>query len=986
MARLSPVRPAEAAILPALIERARLTPTEAAAAMTLGRELVAGCRREDTGLAAKFLQQFSLATQEGVAILALAEAYLRVPDPATAAALIGDKLADRHWAAHRGKAGSALIDSAGIALALTGSLLDQDTDRSALFGLVERAGEPFVRKAVAAAMALVGNQFVLGRTIEEAQKRAKPFLRAGFRYSFDMLGEGARTAEDAARNLAAYADAIAAIGAGQKGRETLIARDNISVKLSAIHPRFEVLQERRCIPELIERMLPLCEQSATLGIGLTVDAEESERLEMSLDVLEALAAAPALVGWDGLGLAVQAYQKRAASVISWADATGAAHKRRMFVRLVKGAYWDSEIKHAQERGLADFPVFARKPATDLSYLACARAMLAANNLYPAFATHNARTVASIAAMAGPRRDFEFQRLHGMGTGLYDAMVAEQGYACRIYAPVGGHKELLAYLVRRLLENGANSSFVNLLADRGVSDAELLADPEHLLGDIHAAPSAIILPGALFGARRNSQGHDLNDRDELARLAHDVASFRPVKARAPVEIDTALVAAKRAASAWRATPVATRAACLDRMADALEADYATYYALLMGEAGKTLADAQGEVREAVDFCRYYAAQARRLMAEPVDLPGPTGEENRMRLVGRGVFLCIAPWNFPLAIFLGQVAAALVTGNAVIAKPAPQTPMIAHHAVDALIAAGVPQNVLHIITGGAETGAALVADARIDGVAFTGSTATARAIAKGLLEDPTRPLVPLIAETGGINAMIVDSTALPEQVADDVITSAFRSAGQRCSALRLLCVQEDVAEAMIAMIKGAMAELVIGDPRDFATDVGPVIDAAAKARLEGWIALHEDRLIARCPLPPACDHGHFVAPTMIRLAQVADLDREVFGPVLHVVTWKAGKLEALLEAIDASGYGLTMGVHSRISKVHEAIEARANVGNLYVNRSMIGAIVGSQPFGGEGLSGTGPKAGGPHYLPRFCLERTVSIDTSSAGGNAALLAGI
>ena len=983
LSRLSPVRPSEAQILPALIARARLSKAEAETAQVIGRALIEQCRAGDSGLAAKFLQQFGLGTREGVAVLALAEAFLRVPDAATASALIGDKLGDRDWAAHRGKAGSTLIDSAGIALALTGSLLEQDSHKSALLGLVERAGEPFVRKAVAAAMALVGNQFVLGRTIKEAQRKAKPFLRGGFRYSFDMLGEGARTAADAARNLASYGDAIAAIGKGQKGRGDLIARDNISVKLSAIHPRFEVFQKARCVPELIAAMVPLCEAAARAGIGLTVDAEESERLEMSLDVIEALAAAPTLKGWDGLGLAVQAYQKRARSVVAWADSLGARTGRRMFVRLVKGAYWDSEIKHAQERGLEDFPVFTRKPATDLSYLACARDMLAAAHLYPAFATHNARTVASIAAMAGARRDFEFQRLHGMGTGLYEAMVAEQGYACRIYAPVGGHKELLAYLVRRLLENGANSSFVNLLADSSVPLAELLADPEASLGDVSAPAAGIVNPRDLFGARRNSAGHDLHDADVLAALEREISEHLVAPAtQIVVDVAPMLAAAKRAAPAWAKTPVDARAAALERLADAMEADYASYYALLISEAGKTIDDAEGEVREAVDFCRYYAAEARRQMRAPLPLPGPTGEENRLSLVGRGVFLCIAPWNFPLAIFIGQIAAALAAGNAVIAKPAPQTPRIAALAIAAAHKAGIPKDVLHLATGGAEIGAALVGDARVDGVAFTGSTATAKAIARSLLDDPKRPLVPLIAETGGINAMIVDSTALPEQVAADVITSAFRSAGQRCSALRLLCLQEDVAEGMIAMIKGAMAELVIGDPREFATDVGPVIDVEAKAKLDGWVTLHEDRVIARCEAPA----GNFVAPTIIRLGSVAELDREVFGPILHIITWKAGQLDKLLDAIDATGFGLTMGVHSRISRVAAQVEARANVGNLYINRSMIGAIVGSQPFGGERLSGTGPKAGGPHYLPRFCAERTVSVDTTSAGGNAALLAGI
>jgi RHH-type transcriptional regulator, proline utilization regulon repressor / proline dehydrogenase / delta 1-pyrroline-5-carboxylate dehydrogenase len=614
-------------------------------------------------------------------------------------------------------------------------------------------------------------------------------------------------------------------------------------------------------------------------------------------------------------------------------------------------------------------------------------MLAADHLYPAFATHNARTVASIAAMAGNRRDFEFQRLHGMGVGLYEDMVENQDYGCRIYAPVGGHTQLLAYLVRRLLENGANSSFVNLLADKAVSVEELLADPEALLGPVDAPSPGIVLPADMFGKRRNSKGHDLNDDAVLAEIEEGIANAPVpglVRDADAAAINAALSAAKKAAPAWRATPAEERAACLDRLADAIEANSPACFAILASESGKTLTDAEGEVREAVDFCRYYAAEARRLLAAPISLPGPTGEENRTRLVGRGVFLCIAPWNFPLAIFIGQVAAALAAGNAVIAKPAPQTPHVAALVSQAVYAAGIPKAVYHCLTGGTEVGAALVADARTDGVAFTGSTATAKAIARSLLDDDKRPLVPLIAETGGINAMIVDSTALPEQVADDVVTSAFRSAGQRCSALRLLCVQEDVADSMIAMIKGAMAQLVIGDPRHRETDVGPVIDGAAQATLDAWTAQNQAQIVAQCEIPPGLN-GHYVAPTMIRLKAVSDLNQEVFGPILHIVTWRAGKLDALLDAIDATGYGLTMGVHSRIGRVHEAIEARANVGNLYINRSMIGAIVGSQPFGGERLSGTGPKAGGPYYLPRFCTERTVSIDTTSAGGNAALLSG-
>jgi RHH-type proline utilization regulon transcriptional repressor/proline dehydrogenase/delta 1-pyrroline-5-carboxylate dehydrogenase len=688
-------------------------------------------------------------------------------------------------------------------------------------------------------------------------------------------------------------------------------------------------------------------------------------------------------------MAVQAYQRRAPAVIAWAGALGHATARTFMVRLVKGAYWDTEIKRAQERGLSDYPVFTRKTGTDVSYMACARAMLGETRLYPAFATHNALTVATVLEWAGARRDFEFQRLHGMGEGLYEDLMAERGIAVRVYAPVGGYRDLLAYLVRRLLENGANTSFVHQIADRDIADEDLLTDPvqEAERTGLTGHP-AITPPLAMFGAqRRNSAGLDFSDaavleetmaamRAEWAKAAEPVALASDSEVAADVEIAAA------AQGAWNARPVEERAQILERLADLLERDKAKLMAIAVREAGKTLADALGEVREAVDFCRYYAVQARAHCAT-IALPGPTGETNELTLAGRGVFACISPWNFPLAIFLGQVTAALAVGNTVVAKPAPQTPLIALAAVRLAREAGVPAEVLRLLPGGASVGATLVANPKVAGVAFTGSTASARRIARALLEDETRPLVPLIAETGGLNAMIVDSTALPEQVVTDVITSAFLSAGQRCSALRLLCLHEDIAAATLEMLIGAMRELTVGDPRDPRTDVGPVIDAAAKATIDAHIARWKDRVLYACPHPAELQGKAFVAPTVIALEAIADLDREIFGPVLHVVTWKAGAMEATVDAISRTGYGLTMGLHSRIGAAARTVRARAKVGNLYVNRSMIGAVVGVQPFGGEGLSGTGPKAGGPHYLPRFAVERTYTVDTTSAGGNASLL---
>jgi RHH-type proline utilization regulon transcriptional repressor/proline dehydrogenase/delta 1-pyrroline-5-carboxylate dehydrogenase len=968
---------------------------------------------QSSGWVNQFLQEYRLNTSEGIALLSLAEAFLRVPDPETADQLIADKLGNADWRSHKGKSHSTLVNSATWGLVIGRALVSESQQASALKRLLSRAGEPFVRQAVGAAMRLMGEIFVMGRTIDEAIRRMEKRENAGFTASFDMLGEAARTFPDAQRYFRSYEGAIRAVGkVADRGH-------SISVKLSALHPRYEVTQYERCVPSLIEQVEALAMLAKQSGIAFTIDAEESERLEMSLDIIETVAGLPSLKGWDGLGMAVQAYGKRCRPTVAWADSIGAATGRRISVRLVKGAYWDSEIKRTQEQGLADYPLFTRKASTDVSYLACARDMLAAKNIYPAFATHNALTVATILEWAGDSRDFEFQRLHGMGEGLYENLVREQGYHTRIYAPVGGHRDLLAYLVRRLLENGANSSFVHQLADENLSDTDLIADPVAKIAAVGGTRHpAIPLPRDLFAPERpNSAGIDLQDREELARVAGVVGGNRhppenggPASSSFPAQggkkrdsrfrgndekgavtstgegsaqckadADSMVSRALAAFPAWDARSVDDRAACLERLADLLERERDALMRICVQEARKTLPDALAEVREAVDFCRYYAAQARKGL-QPLELPGPTGERNVLRMGGRGVWVCIAPWNFPLAIFLGQVSAALVAGNSVVAKPAPQTPEIAAYAVGLAHGAGIPEDVLVLAPGGPDMGAALVEDGRIAGIAFTGSTATAKRIARELLNDDERPIIPFIAETGGINAMIVDSTALPEQVVVDVVTSAFRSAGQRCSALRVLLLQEEIAEHTLEMLAGAMDALVVGDPALPSTDVGPVIDQGAFDRLMAHREESRDRWIKTVEAP---SQGLFVPPTLIRVDRVEDVKKEWFGPLLHVATWKTGRLAETVERVNRSGFGLTMGLHSRIARAAETVEELATVGNLYVNRSMIGAIVGSQPFGGEGLSGTGPKAGGPHYLPRFCAERVTSTDTTSAGGNATLL---
>ena len=982
-------RAPEPEVLKPLLARAALSPDSRERVLGHASGLLADLRAAQTkGWVNQFLQEYRLNSSEGVALLSLAEAFLRVPDPETADLLIADKLGDADWRAHTGESNSSLVNIATWGL-VVGRALVGEGEGGPLRRLISRAGEPFVRQAVGAAMRMMGEIFVMGRTIAEAMDRMKKPENKGFTASFDMLGEAARTVEDAARYFNAYTDAIDAVGRDPA------AGHSISVKLSALHPRYEVTQYDRCVPELTEMLEALAVQAAGKGIALTVDAEESERLDMSLDIIGAVAALPNLKGWDGFGMAVQSYGKRARVVVDWANNLD----RLMNVRLVKGAYWDSEIKRTQVEGLSDYPLFTRKAATDVSYLAVARDMLAAKNIRPAFASHNALTVATLLEWADDNRDFEFQRLHGMGEGLYERLVREHGYHCRIYAPVGGHRDLLAYLVRRLLENGANSSFVHQLADERLTEAEILADPVEKIAAVGGARHPNIpLPIDLFGDRKNSSGIDLSDRDVLDRTARAVASPIPLAGGAgggPVASAATsntpspnpsrtregdlITHAHAAFPGWSATPVDDRAAILERLADLLEDNRDELMAICVQEAFKTIPDAIGEVREAADFCRYYAQQAR-LGLKSIELPGPTGERNMLHLEGRGVWATIAPWNFPLAIFLGQTAAALVAGNSVIAKPAPQTPKIAAAAVRLAHQAGVPEDVLILAPGGPEVGAALTADPRIMGVAFTGSTATAKKIARTLLEDDARPIVPLIAETGGINAMIVDSTALPEQVVMDVVTSSFRSAGQRCSALRLLLVQEDVADGIIKMLDGAMDLLVLGDPADPRTDVGPVIDQPAYDKLMAYRESMKARIVKTID-PPA--KGLFVPPTLIRLDKLEDLQAEWFGPILHVATWQAGKLAETIRRVNAKGYGLTMGLHSRIARASDVMEAEARVGNLYVNRSMIGAIVGSQPFGGEGLSGTGPKAGGPHYLYRFVAERAVSTDTTSAGGNATLL---
>jgi RHH-type transcriptional regulator, proline utilization regulon repressor / proline dehydrogenase / delta 1-pyrroline-5-carboxylate dehydrogenase len=1008
-----------------LANEAQLTTAQRHDVDSMARNLVQAVRqaRHAQGGIDAFMQQFSLSSEEGVVLMCLAEALLRIPDAETADKLIADKLGDRDWAEHVGKSESLFVNASAWGLMLTGRIVDlgrndQPDAFSFLKRMVKRSGEPVIRTAMKQAMRIMGKQFVLGRTIAEALSNSEVPKQQGYCYSYDMLGESAMTRPDALRYLKSYQQAINAIGATAKGPD-VFAQPSISIKLSALHPRYEEKNRAHCVPEIVSIVLGLAQQAKSFNMGLTIDAEEAARLDLSLEIFERLALAPELAGWNGLGLAVQAYGRRALPVLQWLADLAKRSQRQLPVRLVKGAYWDTEIKRAQESGYESYPVFTRKASTDVSYLACSKFML--NNraqFFPQFATHNAHTVAAISIMAGTDKRFEFQRLHGMGEALYGHVVGQQ--PCRIYAPVGSHEDLLAYLVRRLLENGANTSFVNRLADDTAPLDDIVADPVAVVAGYAAVPHPrITSPRHLFADRDNSKGEATWHHPHREALFHDIhtalggafeacpvvdgkaITYGVARAIASPQdhgktighvreadaqtVVRAVAVAAAGQSAWCAVRGAARGRILKAAAALFEQHRGVLLGLLMQEAGKTLDNALADLREAVDFLRYYAGLATAQFEAPMVMPGPTGERNEWSLHGRGVFACIAPWNFPLAIFTGQVAAALAAGNSVIAKPAEQTPLVASVAVKLLLQAGVPQDVLQFLPGdGAHIGQVLLAQAALAGVAFTGSTATAQIISRKLAARDGA-LATLIAETGGMNAMIMDSSALAEQAVRDVVASAFDSAGQRCSAARILFVQDDVAPKVTAMLRGAMEELRIGNPMDFATDVGPVIDREAQSVL----TTHKQHMakigktICDLKLPDVCDKGTFVAPAAYALDNLTDLKAEVFGPVLHVVTFEGARLASVVEALNATGFGLTLGLHTRIESTVDTVRRLAKVGNLYVNRNQIGAVVGVQPFGGEGLSGTGPKAGGPHYLQRFAVERVMSQDTTASGGNAALM---
>ncbi len=982
--------------------------------------------KEERGTLDAFMQEFGLSNQEGVALMCLAEALLRIPDAETQDLLISEKMKGGNWKEHAGKSDDFLVNASVWGLMLTGGVvkLDKALVKNPVEWIgktVSRLGEPVIRTAVMQAMKIMGRQFVFGRDMKEALKRRSERKQNERLFSFDMLGEGARTAEAASRYQRLYLDSITAVGekTGEEGTAHQ-ERSSISIKLSALHPRYEFTHRERVMAELFPRIKELALKARSYGIGLTIDAEEADRLELSLELLEALARDKDLQPWQGLGLAVQAYMKRAPYVIDWLAELAQETGRRFPVRLVKGAYWDSEIKHAQELGYPDYPVWTRKATTDVCYLATAKKMLdAPKAFYPQFASHNAHTIAAIAEMAG-NTEFEFQRLHGMGDLLYRAVAKALGrdFRVRTYAPVGAHEDLLPYLVRRLLENGANSSFVNRFMDTRVLVADVTQDPAGLVSAFdHVRHAAIPLPRDIYGDRKNSAGIDLTSPltseaflAELAQqsktvydgpslIAGQAVKGKPIEVTSPQDpkkvvgrtreasegdMKQAIEIASKAQPAWDALGGEKRAEIFERAADLIEERRVTFIDLMTREAGKNLPDGISEMREAADYCRYYALQARKKFAHPEVLKGPTGEQNSISLHGRGVFLCIAPWNFPLAIFLGQIVAALAAGNAVLSKPAGQTPLIAATAVRLLFEAGVPKEVLHlIIAGGSTVGKVLVADKRTAGVALTGSTWTAKVIHKTLAEKDG-PVVPLIAETGGQNAMIVDSSALPEQVTDDVMTSAFSSAGQRCSALRVLFVQDSIADKVIAMLKGVLAERKVGDPAELSTDCGPVIDGAARKELEAHARrmMKEGKLVAKGVPPKGLKDGEFFVPHIFEIPDLSILEDEVFGPILHVIRYNPKNLPDVLSQIAGTEYGLTFGVHSRIESRWLELFAKTNIGNTYVNRNMIGAVVGVQPFGGQCLSGTGPKAGGPHYLLRFATEKTLTINTAAIGGNTDL----
>ena len=1019
----------ESSLLETLIPLARPTPELLKKTTRESAELVRAVRARDDAMHMidALLLEYSLDTREGVLLMCLAESLMRIPDSATADALIKDKLGIADWKQHLKQSKSLLVNASTWGLLLTGKVITldagiEDEPASVINRLVNRLSEPVVRQAMHQAMKIMGRQFVLGRTITEALANSRKQREAGYSYSYDMLGEAALTNRDAEHYFEAYSGAIKAIGSDTFPSDTSF-RSTVSIKLSALHPRYEQQQERRVISELGDRMLALIKLARELDVGITIDAEEADRLELSLKLFERLYRDQISRGWGNLGLVVQAYQKRALPVLFWLAALAGKQGDLIPLRLAKGAYWDSEIKHAQQLGLESYPVFTRKEATDVSYLACASFLLSdqlKGLIYPQFASHNAHTVASVVSMA-THDQYEFQRLHGMGDALYDAVIERYASCVRIYAPVGSHKDLLPYLVRRLLENGANSSFVHRLIDQKTPVESLIEHPLTKLCQYSSLSNERIpLPPDIYGKGRiNSCGVNINVADQWLPLQREVQAFfrqswhaaplikgkriesgEVVQVHAPHDrvihvgsliqtdeqtVGQAIAVACEAFAGWNATPVAKRSVALERAADLLEEHRAELIALCHLEAGKTIQDAIDEVREAVDFCRYYAWQARLHFDSAQLLDGPTGEANELYLQGRGLFVCISPWNFPLAIFTGQVMAALAAGNSVIAKPAEQTSLIAARAVELFHQAGIPDSVLHLLPGeGSRIGPLLTADERIAGVAFTGSTETARLINRSLAMR-NGPVATLVAETGGQNAMVVDSTALPEQVIKDVISSAFASAGQRCSALRVLFLQDDVAERILALLKGAMAELKVGDPCELDTDVGPVIDEEARRTLQRHIAEMREQatLIAETPLPLNAEAGCFVAPVAFEIQHMDQLSKEHFGPVLHVIRFKASRLDDVILQINNSGYGLTLGIHSRNETTSRYIDTRVRVGNVYINRNQIGAVVGVQPFGGLGLSGTGPKAGGPHYLLRFATERTRTTNTTAIGGNATLL---
>ena len=981
----------------------------------------------------RLLQQFSLSTHEGILLMCLAESLIRIPDKKTAEELISNKLSSADWKHYLSQSDSMLVNFSTWGLMITGKVVspknaEQNTPTGIFNRLVKKMGEPIARAVISQAMKIIGKHFIIGRTIGEALVNARECFSKGYRYSFDMLGEAAITKTDAQRYFEAYMKAIEIISKQNNSKQAASNTASISIKLSALHPRYESLKRNRVMSELFDLMLHLIQQAKSLDVEITIDAEEADRLIPSIDLFEKLLNNPDCKGWGKLGIVVQAYSKRALPTLIWLNALAKKLDTQIPVRLVKGAYWDSEIKWAQEKGLSEYPVFTRKENTDISYLACARFLLSKETdgyLRPQFATHNAHTVSSILVTAETqKRDIdaiEFQRLHGMGNVLYNTLKEQQAVHIRIYAPVGSHQDLLPYLVRRLLENGANSSFVHRLTD-SKTPVELLA--VHPIDTLKKYASLrnerIPLPQNIYPDRKNSKGTNLQVDNHLKKIQADIASYREVKWHIPdnnpnngksseenliqvydpsqanlccgsyypndIEFaNNALKLANDYFPTWNQTPIEDRALLLNKLADALEENQGELIALCQREAGKCLQDALDEIREAVDFCRYYAVIGQQYFAHPTELNGPTGECNTLSYSGRGVFLCISPWNFPLAIFLGQIVAALIAGNTVIAKPAETTSLIAIRTVDLMLRIGFPSHAIQLVLGkGSTIGTHLVADPRIAGVTFTGSTHTAHHINKRLAEK-AGPIVPFIAETGGQNAMIVDSTALPEQIVQDVIHSAFTSAGQRCSALRVLYLQQDIAGRVTELLKGAMLELKVGLSQETDTDIGPVINASAKKQLTAHIdqLKSENRLIGEANLNESCNNGHFVAPVAFKIDHINQLKKEHFGPILHVIYYKKDQLNQVIQDINNTGFGLTLGIHSRNEDTTALIAKHANVGNIYVNRNQIGAVVGVQPFGGCGLSGTGPKAGGPLYLYRFVTERTLTVNTTAVGGNASLL---